>query len=131
MIERSAIILKSAPASGTYGSEKITGYCAELFDLFASHGTGLTSTFTVVCVANGTCPRPVNVITVCVPGLIDWIVCVFTIGLEPLTIVKVTGMFASRKLPESSTVTAKARLVEAVTVFRFDVESVCPAGSAL
>src|SRR5581483_3494312 len=131
MTERSSISGEPAPSSDAYGNEKITGYCAELFALLASHGTGLTSTFTVVWVANGTWPRPVNVTTFCSAGLIDWIDCVFTIGLDPFTIVSVTGMLASRKLPESCTVTANARSVVAVTVFRLVVESVCPAGSAL
>ena len=44
-----------------YGSEKMTGYWAELFALFFSPGTVATSTRTVVAAANGTRPRSVNV----------------------------------------------------------------------
>ena len=44
---------------------------AELLSIFISPGTGLTSTFSVVFVANWTAPRSVNVTVFCSPALIE------------------------------------------------------------
>src|SRR5829696_750997 len=95
---------------------KMTGYVAELFDVFVSPGTAFTSTFRFVFVANGTCPRFENVTVFCSPGLMTSICSVFTIGLSLFSIVRVTVIWTSCESPESSIVTAKARSVLAVTV---------------
>ena len=64
----------------------------------------------------------------------SWISCVFTIGdcFVPAVIVSVTGMCVSWKSPESWTVTAIERSVDAVIVFRLlDDESSFPPGLRL
>ena len=42
-----------------------------MFDVLVSPGTFATSTETVVCDANGTCPRSLNVTDWSLPGLIS------------------------------------------------------------
>ena len=91
--------------------------------MFFSSGTGATSTFTVVLVANCTWPRLRNVTVFCSPGLIRSIVFVWTIGDGVCWIVSVTLTCTSCESPVSSTVTAKPRSVVAVTVFSVVCES--------
>ncbi len=85
--------------------------------VFFSFGTGWTSTFTVVRVANCTWPRLLKMTVFCSPGLIRSIVFVWTIGDGVCWIVSVTLTCTSCESPVSSTVTAKRRSVVAVTVF--------------
>jgi hypothetical protein len=103
-----------------------------LLPVFASCGTGATSTFSVVLFANGTWPRSRKTSVFVWPGSITWIFCVFTIGCwgAGRWIVSVTSIPTSCALPEFLTPTEKARSVVAMIVFSVSVESESPLGSA-
>src|SRR5262249_36099818 len=116
------------------GSVKMTGYSELLFETLCSFGTGATFTLTEVdCEPkkDGSSWTFRKVTAFCSLGLIRSITCVFTIGVVPPVIVSVTGMCTSTESPESSTVTAKPRLVPATTGRREVVDSSVPLGSAL
>src|SRR5215210_7613414 len=91
----------------------MTGYSAVLLLVRFSPGTGVTSTLSVVLVPNGGCGKSRNVTVFVSPELMMSITARLTIGWGLFWIVSVTGTWTSWLSPEFSTVTSKARSVDA------------------
>ena len=109
----------------------MTGYSAELLSVFASPGTGSTSIRITRRSPKSTDGKSRKTTVFVSSGLMMSIVAFFTIGVGLCWIVSVTGILTSWLSPPFATETAKARSVDASTVFSADSESVCPPGTTL